>query len=237
LLNEERNIVKTYKWILFDADETLFHFDAFSGLQRMFSRFGIEFTNEDYQEYQILNKSLWIDYQNGIITALQLQHDRFNAWANKLSISPHDLNNSFLSTMAELCMPVDGAINLLNSLKGKIKLGIITNGFIQLQRTRLERTGLHEHFDLLVISEEVGVAKPHPQIFEHALLKMGNPHPKEVLMVGDTLESDILGGINAGFDTCWFNVKNISAPKNIKPHYQISSLSQLESLLLDSINF
>lgn len=227
--------MKTYKWIIFDADETLFHFDAFNGLQLMFSRLHIPFTLEDYQEYQTTNKSLWVEYQNGVITAQQLQHQRFNKWANKLEISSHDLNHAFLSTMAEICTPLDGATNLLRTLKGKAKLGIITNGFTELQQARLERTGLRDHFDFLVISEEVGIAKPHPGIFHHALSLMGNPAPEHVLMVGDTPESDILGGINAGLDTCWLNVNQRPAPKGITPHYQVSSLSELEIWLMDKV--
>jgi 5'-nucleotidase len=70
--------MKNYEWILFDADDTLFHFDAFSGLKRMFARFGVEFMKQDYQQYQALNKSLWVESQQGMITAPELQQQRFN---------------------------------------------------------------------------------------------------------------------------------------------------------------
>jgi putative hydrolase of the HAD superfamily/5'-nucleotidase len=119
-------------------------------------------------------------------------------------------------------------------LKGRAKLGIITNGFVELQQVRLERTGLREHFELLVISEEVGVAKPHRDIFEHALTIMGSPQRDNVLMVGDNPDSDILGGINAGLDTCWFNRENKPIPDGIIPKYQVSSLWGLEQLLFKS---
>lgn len=224
--------MKIYQWILFDADETLFHFDAFSGLQRTFSSFNIHFTMEDYAEYQTVNKSLWIDYQNGAISAEQLQHQRFDKWGTKLNIPPHDLNRSFLAAMADICSPLDGAVNLLNALKGKFKLGIITNGFIELQQARLERTGLRDYFDLLVISEEVGIAKPHPGIFDHALASVGNPAREQVLMVGDNPESDILGGLNAGLDTCWLNTDKKLPPEGIVPHYEVTCLAELERLLI-----
>jgi 5'-nucleotidase len=227
--------LKTYQWILFDADETLFHFDSFKGLQLMFSRMDIVFTHDDYQEYQVTNKPLWVDYQNGKITADQLQHRRFNSWAAKVNITPHNLNKLFLDTMAEICQPLEGATQLLNSLKGKVKMGIITNGFTQLQQTRLERTGLRTHFELLVISEQVGIAKPHLGIFEHALSLMGNPNRNSVLMVGDTPESDILGGINAGLDTCWLNINKNPTPEGITPQYQVASLLELETFLKDKI--
>lgn len=227
--------MKTYEWILFDADETLFHFDAFSGLKLMFSRFDLEFSWPDYQEYQSLNKALWKAYQNGNITAQQLQQQRFNNWALKLTLPTESLNSAFQAAMAELCSPKEGALSLLNALRGKTKLGIITNGFTELQQARLDRTGLRTHFDLLVISEQVGVAKPHPGIFDYALSLIGNPPREQVLMVGDTPESDILGGNNAGLDTCWLNVDNKPAPEGIVPRYQVSSLAELEKRLISSL--
>jgi putative hydrolase of the HAD superfamily/5'-nucleotidase len=222
---------KSYQWVIFDADDTLFHFDTFSGLQLMFSSFGVTFTEQDHQEYQLTNKALWVEYQDGKITAQQLQYQRFKSWGDKLQTSPHELNSAFLSAMAKICRPLEGAISLLDSLKGKAKLGIITNGFTELQQIRLERTGLKNYFDMLVISEQVGVAKPHRDIFEHALSIMGNPDREQVLMVGDNPDSDILGGLNAGLHTCWLNVHNKPTPDNISPHYQVCSLAELENLL------
>lgn len=181
-----------WDWILFDADETLFTFDAFGGLQRMFLDYSVTFTDQDFLEYQSVNKPLWVDYQNGAITALQLQHRRFQGWSERLNVPAGSLNDAFLNAMAEICAPLPGAVSLLDSLKGKVKLGIITNGFTALQRIRLERTGLRDYFDLLVISEEVGVAKPDRRIFDHALQLAGNPDRDRVMMVGDTAESDIL---------------------------------------------
>jgi putative hydrolase of the HAD superfamily/5'-nucleotidase len=225
------SFVKKYDWILFDADDTLFHFDAFGGLQLMFAQYNVQFTKDDYHEYQKLNKSLWVEYQNHQITAQELQHRRFTIWADKLQLNAHDLNSAFLCAMAEICAPTEGAVSLLNALHTKTKLGIITNGFIELQQVRLERTQLKHYFDIVVISEEVGVAKPHPEIFTHALDLMGNPDRKKVLMIGDNPHSDIIGAMNAGMDTCWLNVDNKPVPEGILPTYEVSSLTQLETLL------
>lgn len=220
-----------WDWIFFDADETLFTFDSFGGLQRMFLDYSVTFTAEDFHDYQSINKPLWVDYQNGAITALQLQHQRFEGWAAKLNVPAGDLNNAFLNAMAEICTPLPGAVSLLNALKGKAKLGIITNGFTALQQIRLERTGLRDYFDLLIISEQVGVAKPHPRIFDYALAQAGNPPRDRVLMVGDTAESDILGGINAGLSTCWLNASARALPEGIAPDWTVTSLGELEQLL------
>lgn len=198
----------------------------------MFSHYGITFTRQDYEEYEMVNRALWVDYQNGAVTVEQLQCRRFNLWANQLQCSPQDLNSAFMAAMAEICTPLDGAVSLLNTLKEQAKLGIITNGFTELQQIRLQRTGLREHFELIVISEEVGFAKPHQGIFDYALALMGHPIREQVLMVGDNPDSDILGGMNAGLHTCWLNRHNKPAPEGIRPHYQVSSLEELEYLLL-----
>lgn len=220
-----------WDWILFDADETLFTFDAFGGLQRMFLDYSVTFTAEDFQDYQAVNKPLWVDYQNGAISALQLQHQRFQSWSERIAVPAGDLNAAFLNAMAEICVPLPGAESLLNTLKDKVKIGIITNGFTALQQIRLERTGLGDYFDLLVISEQVGVAKPDRKIFDYTFEQMGNPPRDRVLMVGDTAESDILGGMNAGIATCWLNAHHRSLPDGITPTWEVASLSELERLL------
>ena len=220
-----------WDWILFDADETLFHFDSFAGLQRLFQHYDVAFSRDDYAEYEAVNQPLWVEYQNGDITALQLQHRRFQHWADRLNVTPGELNDGFLNAMAEICLPLDGAPELLNALKGNVKMGIITNGFTSLQQVRLERTGLLEHFDIVVISEQVGYAKPHPAIFDHALEQMGHPQRERVLMVGDNPASDILGGINAGMATCWLNRNNRDLPEGIQPTGQVTSLRELQDKL------
>ena len=223
--------MKKWDWIFFDADETLFTFDSFSGLQRMFLDYSVTFTAEDFQDYQAVNKPLWVDYQNGAITSLQLQHQRFINWGERLNVHPGDLNDAFMNAMAEICAPLPGAVSLLNALKGKVKMGIITNGFTSLQQIRLERTGLRKHFDLLIISEEVGVAKPDRRIFDYALDQAGNPDRSRVLMVGDTAESDIRGGMNAEWATCWLNAHQRPLPEGITPDWTVTSLHELELLL------
>lgn len=221
-----------YDWILFDADETLFHFDAFKGMQLMFARKGVEFTQQDFAYYQTINKPLWVDYQNGKITADQLKHNRFIEWADKLQTTTTELNSAFLEAMADICSLLPGARELMDALHGRAKLGIITNGFTELQAIRLERTGMAHYFEHVIISEQVGVAKPDQAIFNHALERMGTPCKSKVLMVGDNQHSDILGGINFGIETCWLNHQGVEQDANIAPNYTVNSLDELKSILL-----
>lgn len=220
-----------YDWILFDADETLFHFDSFKGIQLMFSRKGVDFTEQDFIAYQNVNKPLWVDYQNGDITAAQLKHTRFESWAQKLNTTTADLNSSFLEAMADICTLLPGAKELMESLAGKAQVGIITNGFTELQAIRLERTGMDKYIKHVVISEEVGVAKPDHGIFQHTFERIGNPCKSRVLMVGDNLHSDILGGLNFGIETCWLNSHGADAVEHITPHYTVGSLTELQTIL------
>lgn len=220
-----------YKWILFDADDTLFHFDAFKGLALMFSRFEVQFTENDYNTYQQKNKPLWVDYQNGKITAKQLQNRRFKLWSAKLSLSTQKLNSAFLIAMADISYLLPGAIDLLEYLSSRAQLGIITNGFAELQKIRLEKLKVDHHFSTLVISEEVGIAKPDTAIFNHAFKQMDNVDKSRILMVGDNIHSDIQGGINAGINTCWLNANSNEKPDNITPNYQITHLSELKGIV------
>ena len=216
-----------YEWVLFDADDTLFHFDSFSGLKNLFSTYAVEFSASDYQEYQTINLPLWVEYQNGKINADTLKERRFEAWGERLNIAPKELNRGFLLAMADLCTPMDGVKELLMHLHGQARLGIITNGFVDLQEIRLERTGLRSFFDLIVISEEVGFAKPDPEIFSYALTQMGKPDPSRVLMIGDNPHSDILGGTRAGLDTLWVNPKKNPRPEGIQPTFELETLKYL----------
>lgn len=220
-----------YEWILFDADETLFHFDACAGVQRMLGAYGVEWEESHFEEYQVVNRPLWVDYQDGRITAAEVQERRFAQWAERLQVSSATLNSAFLSAMADLCRPLEGAVSLLQSLRGRVRMGIITNGFGELQQIRLQRTGLQDYFELLVVSEVVGAPKPHPEIFRYALERMGEPSPDKVLMVGDNPDTDIFGGIQAGLDICWVNWHGKAAPPGILPDLEVRSLGELEQLL------
>lgn len=223
--------MKQYSWILFDADETLFHFNSKQGLELMREKHNLHFTDEDLTEYLDTNKQLWIDYQNNLITANDIKNTRFQKISQKLDISTNTLNQYFLESMLQISQTIDGAAKIVHYLSNKAKLGVITNGFSDMQQARLDQANLAQYFNLLIISEEVGYPKPNRQIFEFSLQKMNNPNPNEVLIIGDTLKSDILGGNNAGFDTCWFNPHKKPIEDEIVPTFTINHLSELKNML------
>lgn len=219
-----------YQWILFDADETLFSFHSYLGLKSMLKRYGLEFNEQDYEAFQAVNQPLWVAYQNKEINAEALQRIRFESLAQKTGQDPLVLNRELMDEMALVSQPLAGVREMLASLHGKVKMGIITNGFNALQQKRLENTQTAGFFDLLVVSETVGVAKPDRQIFDYAFSQMGEVERSKVLMVGDTLASDILGGNLAGIDTCWFNPKGLANETAIQPTYEIRSMAELIAL-------
>ncbi|MGX2956206.1 pyrimidine 5'-nucleotidase [Ursidibacter sp. B-7004-1] len=220
-----------YQWILFDADETLFSFNSFLGLKVMMERYGVPFNEQDYEQFQAVNKPLWVAYQNKEITAQDLQRIRFEKIAQQTGQEPLALNQELMAEMALLSQPLENVKEMLDSLFGKVKMAIITNGFHALQQKRLENTALNKYFDLVVVSETVGVAKPAPQIFEAAFAQMGNIDKHAILMVGDTLSSDVQGGINVGIDTCWFNPTQQQNETTIQPTYEIASILDLVKMV------
>jgi YjjG family noncanonical pyrimidine nucleotidase len=228
----KNTLITHYDWILFDADETLFCFDDRRGLTKLFAQYELNFTEEDYAEYKILNGQLWKDFQNGQIKADIIRKERFAPWTSRFNKSSLEINSEFLAAMSTICEPLQGALSLLNRLKTNVKMGIITNGFTEWQTIRLDRLGLINYMDILVTSEQVGHAKPHQAIFDHALSLMGNPLRNRVLMVGDTFETDIKGGTNAQLHTCWLNTHHKPLPENeLAPTYHVNTLIQLEHIL------
>ena len=194
-----------YNWVLFDADETLFSFNSYLGLTSMLKRYGIDFTPEDYEAFQAVNKLLWVAYQNNEITANDIQMRRFAKLSAQIGVNQLQLNQELMAEMAKVSQPLDGVMEMLDALYGKVKMGIITNGFTELQESRLNNTQTKKFFEMVVVSEQIGVAKPDRKVFDYAFSLMDNLDKTKILMVGDTLASDILGGYNAGIDTCWFN--------------------------------
>jgi putative hydrolase of the HAD superfamily len=129
---------------------------------------------------------------------------------------------SYLAHLAQCGDLIEGAYEVLSALHGKSRIAIVTNGLKIVQRTRLERSRIRAYIDVLVISEEVGAAKPNPEYFEAVCDLTGQPLKSDVLIIGDSLTSDIQGGRDFGIDTCWYNPAG-EARHELLTTYQISS--------------
>lgn len=225
-----------YEVILFDADETLFDFKKSEreAFRKAMIDMGIEY-DEDYhfKIYHEINTKIWREFEEGLITQEKLKVERFRRLADKLSIKldEYEIAELYMDYLSEASFLYDESIELLEELKEKYKLIIITNGLTKVQDKRIRKSKIAKYFKDIIISEEVAISKPNAEIFHHALDKINYHDKKKVLMVGDSLTSDIQGGINAGIDTCWYNPNEYINNTNIKPTYEIKSLFQLRELL------
>lgn len=226
-----------YEVILFDADETLYDFKKSEkeSLKNTMLKFKIKY-DESYhlKIYQEINIDLWKEFELGLITQEKLKVERFKRLSDRLDVS-FDENifaKSYVEHLADASFLYDDSIDLIESLSKFCKLAIVTNGLTFVQDRRIRKSIISKFFDTIVISEEVLMSKPSPKIFEHTLKNINHTDKSKVLIVGDSLTSDIQGGINFGIDTCWYNPNKIKNKTSIKPTYEISNFNELKSLLL-----
>jgi 2-haloacid dehalogenase len=198
-----------YKWILFDADNTLFDYDAaeLGALNSTFEELGRPLLPDNITTYRHINHQNWQAFERGEITQVILRTRRFEQFMAALSIKeePLPVTQRYLHHLGNRTDLIPGAQELIEALDGRVGLMIITNGFKDVQRSRMAQSEIGRYFHDIVISEEVGSAKPDGRIFDVAFERMGRPPKSQVLIVGDSLTSDIQGGLDYGIDTCWFN--------------------------------
>lgn len=218
-----------YDWVLFDLDETLVDFPVSRALEQTLQLHGIVASEERMQEYQALNHRLWGQYNSGEIDAEQLQQTRFSPFA-PAGVNPLAMNDTFLTRIIALSQPLEGVVDTLLSLKERVSMGIITNGFSLPQRGRLAKLGWYDWFEPLIISDEVRVTKPSAAIFEQSLALMGRPDPARVLMVGDNPKTDIAGAAAMGLATCWYNPHGQEG--ECAPTHEIRHFSHLAEIVL-----
>ncbi|MCU0519305.1 MAG: YjjG family noncanonical pyrimidine nucleotidase [Anaerolineae bacterium] len=224
----------TYRWLLFDADGTLFDYEAAEqqALSATLAQFGVAFGPEVLATYQQVNGQLWRDFEQGLTTPDRIKTDRFTFLLDALGLSeptpdPVLMGDAYLTILGTCVDLLPDALTVLNALAGKAHLALITNGLTRVQRARLAYSGLDAYFAAVVISEEEGVAKPDPGIFEVIFSRMGNPLRSEVLMIGDSLTSDIRGANRYGIDACWVNPAGLPRDPKVDVRYEIRSLLEL----------
>ncbi|MCW8985550.1 MAG: HAD-IA family hydrolase, partial [Thermoanaerobaculales bacterium] len=126
-----------------------------------------------------------------------------------------------------------GAEGVVRDLSSRFQLLLATNGIAVVQRPRFARSSIRKYFEDVVISDEIGVAKPQTGFMEEAFSRMGDPKKSEVLMIGDSLSSDIAGGVNFGMDTCWFNPNALPLDGFPKPTFMIEDLTEIDNIVID----
>lgn len=224
-----------YEVIIFDADETLFDFKKSE--KAAFTNAMLEFNmgyNEDYYRiYSGINEAIWKEFEKGSITQKQLQTERFRRLSDKLNIELDEVefSRAYERHLSEASFLFDGSVELIESLRKNYRLTMVTNGLKRVQDNRIKKSVIGKYFEDIVVSEEVQAAKPDPRIFEAALRNINYADRSRVLMVGDSLTSDIQGGINSGIDTCWFNPGRIKNETSVKPTYEIHGFNELLNLL------
>jgi len=226
---------KCYQWLLFDADGTLFDYVRAEALalEKTFQHVGAPFEQRYLDAYQRINRQIWQALEQKQITPDVLRVRRFELLFEKLgiAISPVIFSEAYLKYLADCGELIEGAQDVLDALHAKYRFAILTNGLQAVQRSRLAHSAIRDYIAALVISEEIGFAKPERGFFEAAFARLGNPPREQVLMIGDSLTSDIQGASAYGIDTCWYNPERQPRPASPVITYEITHLRELIALL------
>jgi len=221
----------SYDWIFFDADGTLFDYDAgeAEAFRGAFFECGLSFEPAFGPLYSEINSAIWREYERGEITQARLKTERFDRLFGAIEVKADstEFSRRYLKILGRQTALLEDAEEVVSALVGSVDLVLITNGLAEVQRPRFAASSIGSRFTEIVISEEEGVAKPDPAIFDLAFDRIGRPPKERVLMVGDNLGSDILGGFNFGIDTCWFNPAGLANGHDVEPTHVISRLPQL----------
>lgn len=198
-----------YDTILFDADGTLldFHRSEREALSESLQAYGITPTEEMIAEYSQINDSLWKLLERGEIEKPVLFYRRFEILFERYGFTDDSrgVAEEYMQRMCTKGYFLEGAEALCARLQGKVRLYIVTNGTGFIQRGRCAVSGLGQYFEDSFISDVIGVEKPHRAFFEYVAAHIPAFDPEKTLIVGDSLTSDMQGGVNFGIDTCWYN--------------------------------
>ena len=230
-----------FKAVLLDIDDTLFNFrqSSFEAMQGALARRGVRFTWDDMAEYETYNNALWKQLERGEITRAFLFPERFRRYFAARGLPCHlrcfsssaEFNTAYLSGLAQGYAFMPHCRELLEALHGKYKVFIVTNGDAFAQRSRIERSGLAHLFDGVFISEVVGAEKPSRAFFDAVLSAIGPVDKEELLLIGDSLTSDMAGGCGAGIPCCWYDPKGLPVPEDLPIRHTIRNLNEIPSIL------
>lgn len=228
------------KVLLWDLDNTLLDFPTAEreAIQGSFAAFGLGPCPEDMvARYSLLNAGYWKRLEQGEITKEQLLPERFQVFFAQEGIDFTDyaaFNADYQRRLGDVVAFQDHSDQLLWDLRGQVKQYLVTNGSKVTQERKLARSGLGELLDGVFISEEVGGEKPSLDFFTPVLAAIGPYDKEELLLIGDSLTSDMAGGNRAGIPCCWYNPKGEPIPEHLTIRYDIRDLNEIRGILAAS---
>ena len=224
-----------YSTFLLDLDHTLLDSDTSESLafEQTMRAVGINDPDRYMDDYRTINLDLWAKVERGELSPQQVRTLRFECLVaqEEIDADPKQMSEDFVRGLGANGNLYRGARQVLNQLYVRCRLALVTNGLSEVQRARINRLEILKYFEAIVISAEVGVAKPGREIFDIVFAELGAPPLDEVLMVGDSLSSDIKGGNNYGISTCWYNPKRRVLEAGFQPNYEIYDLDELLELV------
>ncbi|NLP58789.1 YjjG family noncanonical pyrimidine nucleotidase [Lutibacter sp. B1] len=223
------------KHIFFDLDHTLWDFETNSdkAFEVIFEKHKVKVSLQKFLNYyRDINQHYWKLYREEKISKNDLRYGRLKDTFDKIkhNVSDdliHNLSVDYIEVLPENNELFEGTHQILEHLSTNYKLHIITNGFNEVQYKKIENSGLNKYFDKIITSEDAGVKKPNPIIFNYAL-KVANATSQESIMIGDNWEADIMGAKNVGFDVIYFNYYSQPVSENIK---SVTTLEQIKKYL------
>lgn len=224
-----------YKAILIDADDTLFDFQIaeHEAIREVFLTLGIH-AKEAPEVYGQINKGCWEAFEKGMMSQAQLKVERFARLLNVYDSdkTPEHAAELYIDALGRQPQLIDGALDVVQEIAKKLPIAIVTNGIAAVQHGRLNRSALKPYIHSMIISEELGIAKPNPRMINEALASLGRIAPENALMVGDSLSSDVRCANNAGVDACWYNPGKKPIPQGIHVRYIIDNIRELPGIAL-----
>lgn len=226
-----------YNTILFDIDDTLMDFKLSerAALHNTFLDYGMpNGFSEFHGSYREISNVLWGDLEQGNMPLATLGTERFKRLFHQhgLDFSAEAFGSQYLEYLGRETHVFPEAEAMLKGLS-HCRLAVITNGFGTVQKARLKNSPMQHLFEHVIISEEAGYQKPHTGIFDYAFRKLGLQSKEAVLIVGDSLTSDIKGGADYGIATCWFNPHGKMNHTAVQPTHEIRCLSELAAIVND----
>jgi putative hydrolase of the HAD superfamily len=223
-----------YRAILFDVDDTLLDFQT--GNHNAVNRLMDELDYRDphrYEQYEAINLKCWEELEAGLLTQNQLKVARFVRFFDRYPVvgDPKWAAERFVELLGQQSILLPNALEVVEQIAARLPVAVVTNGITAIQRSRMALSPLKDYLTEMVISEAVGISKPRPGIFKIALDRLG-VKPRDALMVGDGVNSDIRGANNAGIDACWLNPTGRALPEGVHAEYQISDIRQCVEIAL-----